>query len=318
MSPDTTAPDRRFAGRFVRVGFGLAVGLLLAEGAARVVEARRSIGDFARFLDAATVGCASSSLTRIYEVVGRCGRDGNGFLLDQARALGNPSARRVMVIGDSVGEQSWTLHLGDALQREGHGPVEVWNASVGGYGTCQEAAAARELLPLARPDVVVVETCPNDVFGSPVVLTGEGGSPEVVLGGGRLTFPRPLLHIAMFRLGLTQLAVRGRDDTTVEAARACARELVATVGSTPLVVVHFPGLVDDPAHPLLADEADVLAAWSDTPGIRLRERLTRLGPLAELRESSTDLIHPRESVQADIAGALVEDVVAAMAGAPAR
>ncbi len=298
--------------RFVRVLFGVAVGLLVAEGVARLVEGRLSVGDFARHLDATTAGCAQPSVTRIYEVVGRCGRDRHGFLLDQERPLGNPSARRLMVIGDSVGEQSWTLQLGDALQRRGRGQVEVWNASVGGYGTCQEAAVARELLAVARPDAVVVETCPNDVFGSPVVMTGPSGAAEVVMGGRLRAVPRPLLHVAMFRLALPLLAVSGRYDTTVAEAQACARDLVATVGAIPLVVVHFPALVDDPAHPLLVEERNVLAAWSDVPGIRLRERLSERGPLSRLRESSADAIHPRESVQGDIAAVLVEDVAAAL------
>lgn len=296
--------------RLARLAFGMTAGLLLAEGLARVVEVQGGIGNFARHLDAETVGCASPSLTRIYEVVGRCGRDRHGFLLDQARPLGQPDARRVMVVGDSVGEQSWTLHLADALQRRVGGRVEVWNASVGGYGTCQEAAATRELLAVARPDVVVVETCANDVFGSPVVLTGGSGSAEAVLGGRRRSFPRPLLNVALFRLGLARFAVRGTDETTVETARACARDLVATVGAIPLVVVHFPALVDDPLHPLAADERNVLEAWSDVPGVRLRDRL--VGPLTRLRESSTDAIHPRENMQAAIAETFVEEVAAAL------
>ena len=298
--------------RLARLAFGLTAGFLLAEGLARVVEARRGIGDFVLYLDADTIGCSSPSLTRIYEVVGRCGRDRHGFLLDQARPLGDPAARRVMIIGDSVGEQSWTLHLSDALQRRGGAPVEMWNASVGGYGTCQEAAAARELIGLARPDVVVVETCANDVFGSPVVLSGEGGRPEVVVGGRLRSFPRPLLSVAIFRLGLARVAVRGSHETTMEAARDCARDLVATVGAIPLVVVHFPALVDDPDDPQLGEEQRVLEVWSHVPGIRLRERLVRLGPLARLRESASDTIHPRESAQAAIAETFVEDVAAAL------
>lgn len=288
---------------------GLVLALLLAEGVARWVEARDPVGRFAGHLDADTAGCASASLTRIYEIVGRCGRDDDGFLLDKGRPLGDPAARRVMVIGDSVGEQSWTLHLADRLRARGLGPVEVWNASVGGYGTCQEAAAAEELVGLARPDVVVVETCPNDVFGSPVVLAGHDGFASAVVDGERRRFPRVLLASALFRRGLGRATGAAKAQTTVEAARECARRLVRVVGSIPLVVVHFPALVDDPRHPLLAEERDVEAAWADAPGIRLRERL---GRVAELRESPTDLFHPREGVQHRIAASFVDDVAAAM------
>ena len=305
-------PGLRGSGRIARVAFGLAVGLLGAEGGARLAEGWLGIGEFARHLDAETAGCATASPTRIYEVVGRCGRDEHGFLLDQGRPLGNPSARRLMILGDSIGEQRWTLDLGDALQRKGRGQVEVWNAALGGYGTCQAAAAARELAPIARPHVVVVQTCPNDVFGSPVVLTGPEGDASVILGGGRRRFPRALLHSALFRTGVMQLAGRGQPDATVAEARACAQGLLAALGTTPVVVVHFPALVDDPADPLLREEADVLAAWSDAPGIRLRERLTPRRHLAALRETTADPIHPSEAVQHELASLLVDDVAAAL------
>ena len=298
--------------RGAAVALGCAFALALVEVVARVAEPFGDIGEFARHLDVDTLGCARPSLTRIYEIVGRCGRDAHGFLLDQARPLGNPSARRVLVIGDSVGEQSWTLHLADALEAQGRGQVEVWNASVGGYGTCQEAAAARELFALARPDVVVVETCANDVFGSPAVLAGPGGTTSVVVGARLRTFPSAWLRSAAVRAVVARMSSGAGAQSSVAAARGCAQDLVATVGDTPLVVVHFPALVDDPGHPLLADEADVLAAWADAPGIRLRERLAPLGPLSRLRESSRDAIHPREAVQADIAATFVEDVAAAM------
>lgn len=298
--------------RLAALGFGSVLALLLAEGAARVAEPFGDIGDFARHLDVDTLGCARPSLTRIYEIVGRCRRDAHGFLLDRARPLGNPSAKRVLVIGDSVGEQSWTLHLGDALEAEGRGQVEVWNASVGGYGTCQEAAATRELIGIARPDVVIVQTCANDVFGSPAVLAGADGTTSVVMGERLRTFPSALLGSALFRQVLARASSGAGAASTVASSRACAQDIVATVGGIPLVVVHFPALVDDPKHPLLADEADVLAAWADVPGIRLRDRLGSLGTLRSLRENANDAIHPRESVQLAIAASFSEDVSAAM------
>ncbi len=303
---------RPVARRLAARGLGSVLAVALAEGLARVAEPFGDIGEFARHLDVDTLGCARPSLTRIYEIVGRCRRDAHGFLLDRARPLGNPSAKRVLVIGDSVGEQSWTLHLSDALQAEGRGQVEVWNASVGGYGTCQEAAATRELIGVARPDVVVVQTCANDVFGSPAVLEGADGTTTVVMGARLRTFPSALLGSALFRQVLARASRGAGAASTVASSRACAQDIVRTVGDIPLVVVHFPALVDDPKHPLLADEGDVLEAWADVPGIRLRDRLASLGPLRSLRENANDAIHPRESVQAAIAASFSAEVSAAM------
>jgi hypothetical protein len=296
-----------------RLAFASGVALVALELAARGVEARAPVGPFATHLDAGTAGCARPSLTRIYEIAGRCGRDGDGFLLDHDRPLRQPGALRMLVVGDSVGEQSWTLHLGDALADRLRVPVEVWNTSVGGYGTCQEAAAAAELLPVARPDVVVVETCPNDVFGSPVVLAGEGALASAVVAGGLLTFPRVLLRSALFRVGLGRATGPASASISVDAARSCAARLVDSLDGVPFVVVHFPALVDDPDHPALVDERAVARAWADVPAIRLRDRIA---PLAPLRESPDDLIHPRETAQARIAAALVDDVAAAFRPAP--
>ena len=79
---------------------------------------------------------------------------------------------RVMIFGDSgvVGRavpQDKTIHayLQKQLQQKGLN-AEVINAGVEGYSTDQELIRMEELVPLYRPDIVLLEVCNNDFAGN--------------------------------------------------------------------------------------------------------------------------------------------------------
>lgn len=90
-------------------------------------------------------------------------------LRDREYGARTPGVRRVLTIGDSqtLGLVPEPHTLARRLERtleSGGGNWEVINAGVLGYGTEQELDHLRRLLPVYRPDLVVLTVFPNDVF----------------------------------------------------------------------------------------------------------------------------------------------------------
>lgn len=104
-----------------------------------------------------------------------------------------PSARRVVVLGDSLtwgtgkAEQTWTRAAEDALGP----PWQVLN--FGHYGYDGEACAAtlRYVASQWSPDVVVYASYTNDLLRNTIINTGSFGYP-VWIGSQPTPLPRPL------------------------------------------------------------------------------------------------------------------------------
>ena len=93
----------------------------------------------------------------------------------------------------------------------------------------------------------------------------------------------------------------------------------ADAAGVPLVVVHFPALVDHgETAPHLArlrvEEAAVRAAWSAVPveQVEGRAALAALGSLAALAPHDADRLHPRPEAAHPIAQALAPPLAAAL------
>ncbi len=81
--------------------------------------------------------------------------------------------RRLLVLGDSVAfgwgvsaEESWPHILQGLLNRssDDSNRVGVMNTGTVGYGTCHEASVLREQGSRLRPDLIVLQFFPNDLF----------------------------------------------------------------------------------------------------------------------------------------------------------
>ncbi len=103
----------------------------------------------------------------------------DGLLPRDARRAKTPGLIRVMLFGDSsvVGRAvpaPERLHVKLQKQLEALGVrAEVLNAGVQGYSTDQELLLAKRLLPLYRPDIVLLQVCNND-FAANVSPTAFG------------------------------------------------------------------------------------------------------------------------------------------------
>ena len=328
-----THPESRLRAALARAGLaagGFLTALAVVEAIARANQGSLvAKGLTLPELDEETAKCASPSLTRGYVLDGKCRRDAQGFFVG-TEPRGQAGAARVLVIGDSIAEEPWTFLAGDLAEAGAGRPVEVWNGAVSGYGTCQEAAAARELIPLATPSVVLVETCVNDIGGSPVLRVDRPGWSRLSLHETAWVFPSILLDSAIVRIGMARwvgnrLSPSGASNRAeITTAERCARDLVATATASGarLVVVHFPvfDTADGEHASDVALEPVVAGVWAraGAAGHDMRGPLEDMGPLVSLRDHVGDHIHPGRVHDPAIARIVAPWLVSALsaAGAP--
>jgi len=92
--------------------------------------------------------------------------------------------RRILILGDSVAyglfseeEHLFATRLEMLLnQRDDGWRYEVLNAAVSGYNTENELGTLRQMGPRVEPDLVVLQTCINDIAPSNYVSAIQGGS----------------------------------------------------------------------------------------------------------------------------------------------
>ncbi len=172
--PHKARPRRRWA----RVGFGVAVGILLSEGLVRAVRRFREPPDERT---SRLIHRASDDPELIYELVpGASGvRDGvpivindDGFRDDPFPAEGNRTGLRIVVLGDSVA-WGWGVEMPQAfpqvLERELNAarppdapPHVVFNLAVDGYSTTQEVRLLETRTAAFNPDRVILAYVLND------------------------------------------------------------------------------------------------------------------------------------------------------------
>jgi len=185
----------RLRSAYINVGLSLAViavTLLVMEGVARVLIARRGRGkeqnEFAQYqVPDPVLGWRDKPNARVffrrreYEVELRTNAHG---LRDRERSY-EGSAFRVLALGDSFPEaysvpleQSVTQVLEKRLTSPAC-PIEVINGGVAGYSTDQEYLAYRQEGVRYHPQVVVLFFCYNDVLAT--ISSFQYGRPKPVL-----------------------------------------------------------------------------------------------------------------------------------------
>lgn len=249
--------------------------------------------------------CVQASTTRGWAPVpGACGRDAEGVY--RLRGQGTPT-RRVLLVGDSVSTHGWiTASFRHAAERLAPAGLDLANAAVSGYDACQVAATWAERA--ADPELLVVQTCPNDFIVTSTLARLPGG--DLRYFGDDATFDLPgwiagsalLLEVGLRWGRATYPAPRpsGRD-----LGAACTRRMLADAGArgVPVLGLVFPSFDGGPRgeeerlQGAIFDEAGV-------PWVAIRDHLT-----ADLLVTR-DRVHPDARHQAPLAevvgAALVE------------
>lgn len=305
----------------LRLLFSLGVLLLLllgAEGLVRLVPSLLPVQLPAGFTfpDQGTGNCTQPSTSMGYEPIpGQCKRDAGGFL--DAPAEPDASAFRVLVIGDSISasrEHMWLDMVGQELQQAMGQKVEIWNAGVVGYNTCQEASMLRERGWAADPHLVLFQTCVNDLIGSPVLLRTRPGFVSYAMSGkGTKDFPVFLLSSRLFTYGILSWGWR----TTAAAdpflnIRLCAEDVrdQARARDVPLVALHFPWFAPDDVEPVHRENEKMIASIFAELGIdaiALRPLLAAIAPLEQF--APDDHIHPGRALAPQIGKVISEELI---------
>lgn len=157
--------------------------ILLAEGVLRIVQPQREVprwlipharyGHFQRAHFEQVYDYRHTNVTWLARLnnLGLRGPD-----VDLART----DDRRILFVGDSFtfgyGLDEALIFptlVGEALNRAGGKPWTVINAGVGGWGTLQQLAYAKDHLAEFRPDVVVLTFCDNDLQDDVIFARGK-------------------------------------------------------------------------------------------------------------------------------------------------
>jgi len=308
---------RRAGFRLAALGFGLLVGFAAIELGMWVagieVAGLAKGGD----RDAAWRDCFEPSPTRGWTPVpGRCNRDQQG-------AFGGPFSTqaddrvRLLVVGDSVACQGVWIEIARAALSVRLGrPVEAVRFCASGYDTCQELDWLLEIGDVHDADLVVLQTCPNDLRPTPVALPLGNGWVEIRRGARSLAIPRGLLRSRLVRhLLLSGMQDANADGDAEELIAKCVAgfEQLAEDWGVPVVAVSFPLLVTDrpevEKRALRQSETGMaqILAESSLPYLSLRaammERADRkeADPMYSWRDRPFDPIHPSKAAQWAIA-----------------
>jgi hypothetical protein len=219
------------------------------------------------------IACMQPSLTRGYAPrPGACGRDADGAI---RHTFAGPDPTEVMLVGDSLSTHAWVPALARSLAPlVAPRGLDVHNLAVSGYDTCQEAATWEERS--FTPDLLVLQTCPNDLGPpTPSLVRVPGDQVRYYGKDGTITFPAILLQS---RLATSAALLVGqqlgseptppRDAQTELECLDALREGADRVG-VPLVVLEFPAFRGEPPRGLEVTFGDALRQRSmDTLDIR--------------------------------------------------
>ena len=98
--------------------------------------------------------------------------NGAGFRTKEFAPRGSNTIARIAILGDSVAfgigvdeNDTYSTMLEAALNRELHGPFEVFNLAVPGYGPADSYMVAKMYLPSIQPDIVITSfSVENDMI----------------------------------------------------------------------------------------------------------------------------------------------------------
>ena len=243
--------------------------------------------------------CSQLSMTRGYTPIpSLCSRNSHALVGEEVRPR-QETESRILVLGDSLTDRYGWLHM---LQKK-HEDVDFLNAAVTGYNTCQERNFFSELDPILQPDAIIIQMCPNDLSGSPVLTPIGDGTFRYFTGDKAFDFPSWVLHSRLLTYGVLQYGAanmarqwRISDSDSLAFSRGCLQLLQKEAGDRPLVAVVFPSLMptgnternawklEEKIYQLL-DELNISY-------LKLRPVLEEGGDIRRLQERPNDIIHP--------------------------
>ncbi len=276
--------------------------------------------------EATSARCMRASSVLAYEPVpDRCGRNEHLVVRDPRADPAGGRAVDILVVGDSVAARTygWITRMATDL-RSAHGGVgfRVANGAVPGYSTCQEMLLYRDHLVREPAQVVLLQTCANDLQEGPVVMPHAPGLARYLDGRRRVVFPSALLHSRILSFALFQALHRGGGTASAadpEVTRHCLESIrtIARENGQILIVVEFPLLTDDERvrarmpdlqhgeevmHALL-DGLDGVHRVSVADLVRVNGR-----NLPEAGIQPHELLHPNAETQAFIGAALARTI----------
>lgn len=289
--------------------------LVVVEVALRELPIELSVADHSIDTNNAESVCSRSSLTRGWEPIpGTCGRDQHGFFGEERAEASADGDFRVLVVGDSIAaNQRWVKRMATSLQ-EDNASIEVLNAGVSGYDTCQELRLLIEVGLAVSPDLVLLQTCPNDIGGSPVMAPLPDGRVRYFVGHQAFDFPAFVLHSRVLSYGVLrygalrsarELAVNTEDSAAYTASCLDGIQDLTRHHDISLAAVLFPLLIPTgdaagphpSAHHDFEDRLGVMLDERQIPLMRLRPTLEADGDITQWQRSSEDVIHPRPAAQ---------------------
>ena len=181
-------------------------------------------------------------------------------------------------------------------------PDRILNGAVSGYDTCQELHWFRKLDAELQIDAVIVQMCPNDIDGSPVLVPKDDDSYRYFTGSSAFDIPQWVLHshfltYFMFQYGIQHVAT-SVDEQQMEKeqyTKQCLKELKEEVGERPFHAIIFPVLSDQRSEHLRGWNSEHqlrnIAQDLQVSHIFLREHMNDV-QIKLLRERENDHVHP--------------------------
>ncbi|MFN7147047.1 MAG: hypothetical protein ACK4YP_24980, partial [Myxococcota bacterium] len=251
----------RLATLLVAGGVSLSLAGLAAEAWLRTEPAPSNRWPPERDIDPA---CFAPSSTRGYAPLpGACGHDADGY---HTWSWPGTPTREVLLLGDSISTHRWARDTAErtanAMSPAG---LRFRLGAVSGYDACQ--AAATWLESPSRPDLLVLQTCPNDFLTTPTVVHVPGGRVRMVTAKGDVTLPAAFLHSRVLTtlgawLARPRASAGGRAPHARrhDAGLACMDTLreAAAARDVPLLVLVFPSFDGAPS----GEDESVQRRWA--------------------------------------------------------
>lgn len=283
----------RLAAMLVAGGVSLALAGMAAEAWLRARPAPSSRWPPERDIDPA---CFVPSSTRGYAPLpGACGHDADGY---RTWTWPGTPPREVLLLGDSIATHRWARDTAESAARSmSPAGLRFRSAAVSGYDACQVAATWLE--SPSRPDLLVLQTCPNDFLTTPTVVHLPGGRVRMVTERGDVTLPAPLMHSRVLTTAASWLA-RPRagipGTSRRDAGLGCLDALrdAAAARDVPLLVLLFPQFDGQPSG---ADET-LQRRWAADRGVDTLDLRALLGARDAALLVSPDRVHPDQPAQA--------------------
>jgi hypothetical protein len=140
--------------------------------------------------------CYQLAPTTGYEPIpNQCNRDENGFYRTWKGEKPEDSYH-ILVIGDSIADQhKWVAKTVEKMNRltQGTPRVIASNAGTPGYDTCTELRVLEERGLSVKPDMVLVQYCPNDLAVTATVVPAGTDKVRFYVGWEYTEFPKWIL-----------------------------------------------------------------------------------------------------------------------------